>query len=50
MKGERNMNTEKKSFVSAEIKIVLLDRDLLTLSSNDTLEENGWDFFNFEDL
>ena len=41
---------EKKAYEVAEIKVVLLDRDLLTLSSNDTLEENGWDFFNFEDL
>ena len=33
---------EKKVYEAAEIKVVLLDRDLLTLSSGDTLEENGW--------
>ena len=45
------MNTEKKTFESAEIKIVLLDRDML-LTSAGTLSEDGWDLlsFNFDSL
>ena len=40
---------EKKVFESAEIKIVLLDRDLL-LNSAGTLAEDGWDSFDFGSL
>lgn len=40
---------EKKTFESAEIRIVLLDRDLL-LNSAGTLEEDGWDSFDFGSL
>ena len=43
------MNTEKKTFESAEIKIVLLDRDML-LNSAGTLAEDKWDSFNFDSL
>ena len=41
--------SEKKTFESAEIKIVLLDRDLL-LNSAGTLAEDGWDSFDFGSL
>lgn len=37
---------EKKNYESAEITIVLLDRDLL-ITSGGTLEEGNWDEFNF---
>lgn len=40
---------EKKQYESAEIKIVLLDRDML-LSSGGTLAEDGWDTFGFNDF
>ena len=40
---------EKKTFESAEIRIVLLDRDLL-LNSAGTLAEDGWDSFDFGSL
>ena len=40
---------EKKVFESAEIKIVLLDRDLL-LNSGGTLAEDGWASFDFGSL
>ena len=40
---------EKKVFESAEIEIVKLDRDLL-LNSAGTLEEDGWDSFDFGSL
>ena len=40
---------EKKVFESAEITIVLLDRDLL-LNSGGTLAEDGWDSFDFGSL
>ena len=37
---------EKKVYESAEIKIVLLDRDML-ITSGGTLAEDGWDSFDF---
>ena len=40
---------EKKTFESAEIIIVPLDRDLL-LNSAGTLAEDGWDSFDFGSL
>lgn len=41
------MNNEKKVFESPEIKIVLLDRDML-LTSAGTLSEDGWDLLSFD--
>ncbi len=43
------MNNEKKTFESAEIKIVSLDRDML-LNSAGTLGEGEWDSFDFGSL
>ena len=43
------MNNEKKTFESAEIKIVVLDQDML-LNSAGILSELGWDHFSFEDF
>ena len=43
------MNNEKKTFESAEIRFVSLDRDML-LNSAGTLEEDTWDSFNFGSL
>ena len=43
------MTNEKKPYASAEIKIVLLDRDLL-ISSAGTLDEGGWAEFDFNSL
>lgn len=43
------MNTEKKLYESAEIKIVMLDRDML-ISSGGSLGEDDWDFFSFGSL
>ncbi len=40
---------EKKVYESAEIKIVLLNRDLL-ITSGGALGENEWDEFNFNQL
>ncbi len=40
---------DKKVYVSAEITIVLLDRDLL-ITSGGTLEEGNWDEFDFGSL
>ncbi len=40
---------EKKTFESAEIKIVSLDRDML-ITSGGTLAEDGWDSFDFGSL
>ena len=40
---------EKKVYESAEIRIVLLDRDLL-ITSGGTLGENEWQEFNFNQL
>ena len=40
---------EKKVYESAEIRIVLLDRDLL-ITSGGTLAEDGWDSFDFGSL
>ena len=39
----------KKEFEAAEIKIVLLDRDML-LNSAGTLGEDNWDSFDFGSL
>ena len=39
----------KKEFEAAEIKIVLLDRDML-LNSAGTLAEDNWDSFDFGNL
>ena len=39
----------KKEFEAAEVKIVLLDRDML-LNSAGTLGENEWDSFDFGSL
>ncbi len=39
----------KKEFEPAEVKIVLLDRDML-LNSAGTLGENDWESFDFGDL
>ena len=41
--------SEKKVYESAEIKIVLLDRDML-ITSGGTLAEDGWDSFDFGSL
>ena len=43
------MTNEKQTYAPAEIKIVLLDRDLL-ISSGGTLDEDKWDSFNFTEL
>ena len=43
------MNNEKKTFETAEIKIVLLDRDML-ITSGGTLGEGDWDSFDFGSL
>ena len=43
------MKNEKKTFESAEIRIVSLDRDML-LNSADTLGEDDWDSFDFGSL
>jgi len=40
---------EKKIYETAEIKIVLLDRDLL-IQSRGILAEDGWDTFDFGNL
>ena len=40
---------EKKEYESAEITVVLLDRDLL-ITSGGTLGENEWDEFGFNQL
>ena len=40
---------EKKTYEPAEIKIAVLDRDML-LSSAGTLAEDGWAEFNFNSL
>ena len=40
---------EKKTFESAEIKIVSLDRDML-INSGGTLADNAWDEFDFSSL
>lgn len=39
----------KKEFEPAEVKIVLLDRDML-LNSAGTLEEDKWESFDFGNL
>ena len=43
------MKNEKKVFESAEIKIVVLDQDML-LNSAGTLGEDDWDSFDFGNL
>lgn len=43
------MKNEKKVFESAEIKIVVLDQDML-LNSAGTLGEGDWDSFDFGSL
>lgn len=43
------MNYEKKTFESAEIRIISLDRDML-LNSAGILGEDDWDSFNFGSL
>lgn len=43
------MNNEKKTFETAEIKIVLLDRDML-ITSGGTLAEDGWAEFSWNSL
>ena len=43
------MKNEKKTFEAAEIKIVLLDRDLL-ITSGGALAEDGWASFDFNQL
>ena len=40
---------EKKVYEAAEIKVVMLDRDLL-ITSGGALGENDWDEFNFSNL
>ena len=40
---------EKKVYEAAEIKVVILDRDLL-ITSGGALGENEWDEFNFSNL
>ena len=40
---------EKKIYESAEIRIVLLNRDLL-ITSGGSLGENEWDEFNYSNL
>ena len=41
--------TERKTYESAEIKIVSLDRDML-ITSGGTLGEGDWDSFDFGKL
>ena len=41
---------EKKTYEPASITVVLLDRDLLELSANDSLGENNWATFDFGSL
>ncbi len=43
------MNNEKKVFESPEIKIVLLDRDML-ITSGGTLAEGDWDSFGWNEF
>ena len=43
------MNNEKKTFESAEIRIVSLDRDML-LNSAGTLGEDDWESVDFGSL
>ena len=43
------MKNDKRQYEPAEIKIVLLNRDLL-ITSGGTLAEDGWDFLTFESL
>ena len=43
------MNNEKKTFETAEIKIVMLDRDML-ITSGGTLAEDGWAEFGWNQL
>ena len=43
------MKNEKKTFETAEIKIVMLDRDML-LTSGGSLGEGDWDSFDFGSL
>ena len=43
------MNNEKKTYEPAEIKIVLLDRDML-ITSGGTLGEDDWDTIGFGSL
>lgn len=43
------MKNEKKTFESAEIRIVSLDQDML-LNSAGTLGEDNWDSFDFGNL
>ena len=43
------MNNEKKVFESPEIKIVLLDRDML-ITSGGLLEEGAWDSFGWNEF
>lgn len=43
------MKNDKRQYESAEIKIVLLNRDLL-ITSGGTLAEDDWDEFNFGSL
>lgn len=40
---------EKKVYEAAEIRVVLLDRDLL-ITSGGALAEDGWDSFDFSNL
>ena len=44
-----NMNNEKKIYEPAEIKIVLLDRDML-ITSGGTLNEDAWEEISFSSL
>ena len=41
------MKNEKKTYAAAEIQIVLLDREMLELSANETLDDNKWAMFDF---
>ena len=43
------MNNEKKTFETAEIKIVLLDRDML-ITSGGLLGEDDWAEFSWNSL
>ena len=43
------MKNEKKTFETAEIRIVMLDRDML-LTSGGSLGEGDWDSFDFGSL
>ena len=43
------MKNEKKTFESAEIRIVSFESDML-LNSAGTLAEDGWDSFDFGSL